>query len=219
MNLTVDFGHHEVKEGKSDKTLAEWGASLFNGLFKNNSNKAQFIIQLANEDTYSRAEWSGKLSRILKSLRMAWLNDPVTMAQPFPYSQLAVRRCPPNDVPLRFKIAAGDTYELPVETEYHFPWDQTPNWSHPATIVSNDGQIVYRTGTDPKTWAYDDDEKPLRSVSLADFKSKYGSRALLWHPALHRWSFSKGAYHAAKRADVDGANKTAFLNLLADFLQ
>ncbi|HEX3149885.1 MAG TPA: hypothetical protein VHR66_17545 [Gemmataceae bacterium] len=215
LNMTVDFGHHTVAP---DKTASEWGASLFSGLFKNNWNKAQFIIEVANEDTYSNADWATKMSAILGGLRTAWSNDSATKNSPFPYGRLAVRRCPPTGAPQRFKIAAGDSYDLPVETEYHFPADGAPNWAHPATVISNDGQIVYRRGIDPNPWAYNG-SSALRQVSLADFKSKYGLRALLWHPALHRWNFSNGAYHATPKADASAGNQAAFLSLLKDFLK
>jgi len=215
LNLTVDFGHHTVA---ADKTAAQWGSSLFDGLFKRNWSNVQFIVEVANEDTYANNDWSSKMSAILNGVRTAWLKDPDTKTLSFPYSHIAVRRCPPTGVPSRFKIAPGDADSFAVETEYHFPENGNPQWNHTATMISNDGQIVYRPGTDPNPWAYNDGNS-LRQVSLAEFKSKYGSRALLWHPALHRWSFKNGAYHATPKADANAQNETAFLSLLKNFLK
>ena len=216
LNLVVDFGHHTVAP---DKYPADWGKSLFSGLFKGNWNRANFVVEVANEDTYSDADWSAKMSQILNGLRTAWLNDAATKNIAFPYDRITVRRCPPKGVPSRFKIKSTDANDFQTEKEYHFPMGAAPDWGHSAQAISNDGQIVYRAGTDPNPWAYNGNAR-LRQVTLADFKRNYGSRSLLlWHPALHRWSFSNGVYHCEPKADANTANQRAFLSLLEAFLK
>lgn len=220
--LTVDFGHHTIAP---DRSPAAWGRALFTELVKGYSNDVLIAVQVANEDQYTNDQWTKLMAEILGALRDAWTADPATRGLAFPYSSIRVRRTPNRGgtVPTTFKISAKDKTGFATETEYHLPANSSSStiWSTPAKVVSNDGQVVYRPGVDPRPWAKRDGTA-LLDVSLDDFMARFRGKTsvLLWHPALHRWGYRGQVYeYELGRSDADETNRKAFLSLLAEFLK
>lgn len=212
LNLVVDFGHHKVA---GDMSAYDWGKNFCNALFKDNYNRVNFILQAANEDDYTDPEWSAQMTQILSGMRDSWPNK-----RTFPYARITLRRTPIKPgatVKTSFKF---DKKSIKVESEYHFPAGQNVNWGNSATAISNDGHMIHLAGVNTDTAYEPNSTTPLRAQTMADFKAKFGKRALLlWHPALHRWSFANGGYSSSNREDVSGDNKTRFLNLLGEFMK